>query len=56
MIGSAVSNLGGRLGLCRVGSCDRMYMDASRTAVRRFCSFACRSRIKVAAFRRRRHE
>ncbi|MFE2432891.1 CGNR zinc finger domain-containing protein [Streptomyces sp. NPDC059373] len=47
------SNLAGRLGVCTAPQCDRVYVDASRNAVRHFCSTACRSRVKAAAFRAR---
>ncbi|WP_406425614.1 CGNR zinc finger domain-containing protein [Streptomyces sp. NBC_01589] len=47
------SNLAGRLGVCTATHCDRVYVDASRNAVRHFCSSACRSRVKAAAFRAR---
>jgi predicted RNA-binding Zn ribbon-like protein len=47
------SNLAGRLGVCTAPHCDRVYVDASRNAVRHFCSTACRSRVKAAAFRAR---
>ena len=32
---------------------DRVYVDTSRNATRRFCSTACQSRTKAAAFRAR---
>ncbi len=47
------SDLAGRLGVCAAPHCDRVYVDASRNAVRHFCSTACRSRVKAAAFRAR---
>ena len=43
----------GRLGVCRAEGCDRVYIDVSRNASRRFCSEACLNRTKVAAFRAR---
>jgi predicted RNA-binding Zn ribbon-like protein len=43
----------GRLGVCRAEACDRVYVDVSRNASRRFCSEACLNRTKVAAFRAR---
>lgn len=43
----------GRLGVCRAEGCDRVYVDVSRNASRRFCSEACLNRTKVAAFRAR---
>ncbi len=45
------SDLGGRLGVCGAPRCDRVYVDASRNATRRFCSTACQNRVKAAAFR-----
>ncbi|MBP8535531.1 CGNR zinc finger domain-containing protein [Streptomyces sp. MK37H] len=47
------SDLAGRLGVCRAPQCDRVYVDNSRNAVRQFCSTACQSRVKAAAFRAR---
>ncbi|MFB4285309.1 CGNR zinc finger domain-containing protein [Nonomuraea sp. MTCD27] len=47
------SDLGGRLGVCQARRCDRVYVDASRNAVRQFCSRSCQSRTKAAAFRAR---
>ena len=44
----------GRLGVCAAERCDRVYVDTSRNATRRFCSTACQSRTKAAAFRARR--
>ncbi|AUG82046.1 hypothetical protein CFP65_7467 [Kitasatospora sp. MMS16-BH015] len=44
----------GRLGLCAAPRCDRVYVDTSRNAGRQFCSTACQSRVKAAAFRARR--
>jgi predicted RNA-binding Zn ribbon-like protein len=43
----------GRLGVCRAEGCDRVYVDVSRNASRRFCSEACLNRTKVANFRAR---
>lgn len=48
------SDLGGRLGSCAAERCDRVYVDTSRNATRRFCSTTCQSRTKAAAFRARR--
>lgn len=48
------SELAGRLGVCGAPRCDRVYVDTSRNAVRRFCSAPCQSRVKAAAFRARR--
>ncbi|WP_346012449.1 CGNR zinc finger domain-containing protein [Streptomyces sp. SID3343] len=50
------SDLAGRLGVCRAPRCDRVYVDGSRNAVRQFCSTACQSRVKAAAFRARKVE
>ena len=47
------SDLAGRLGVCAAERCDRVYVDTSRNATRRFCSTACQSRTKAAAFRAR---
>lgn len=46
-------SLAGRLGVCRAGRCDRVYVDTSRNAARQFCSTACQNRTKAAAFRAR---
>jgi predicted RNA-binding Zn ribbon-like protein len=43
----------GRLGVCRAEACDRVFVDVSRNASRRFCSESCLNRTKVAAFRAR---
>ena len=48
------SDLAGRLGVCAAPRCDRVYVDTSRNASRRFCSTACQNRVKAAAFRARR--
>ncbi len=47
------SDLHGRLGVCTAERCDRVYVDTSRNGTRRFCSTACQSRVKAAAFRAR---
>jgi len=47
------SSLHGRLGVCTAPRCDRVYVDVSRNGSRRFCSTACQSRVKAAAFRAR---
>ncbi|MDH6108698.1 putative RNA-binding Zn ribbon-like protein [Kitasatospora sp. MAP12-15] len=47
------SELAGRLGVCQADRCDRVYVDGSRNAARQFCSTACQSRTKAAAFRAR---
>ncbi len=49
-------DLSDRLGVCRAARCDRVYVDTSRNAARQFCSTACQSRTKAAAFRARRQE
>lgn len=48
------SELAGRLGVCGAPHCDRVFVDSSRNSARRFCSAACQSRVKAAAFRARR--
>ncbi|MGH3503450.1 MAG: CGNR zinc finger domain-containing protein [Nocardioidaceae bacterium] len=45
------SDFAGRLGVCEATRCDRVYVDASRNGAKRFCSTACQSRAKAAAFR-----
>lgn len=47
------SDLAGRLGLCRADPCDRVFVDTSKNAGRRFCSTRCQSRVKAAAHRAR---
>ena len=47
------SELAGRLGVCRAQHCDRVFVDTSKNSVRQFCSSACQSRVKAAAFRAR---
>jgi predicted RNA-binding Zn ribbon-like protein len=47
------SDLAGRLGVCSAPHCDRVYVDTSRNWARQFCSAACQSRVKAAAFRAR---
>lgn len=47
------SHLAGRLGVCSADLCDRVYIDTSRNAARRFCSTPCQNRTKTAAFRAR---
>lgn len=42
-----------RLGVCAARGCDRVYVDASRNARRRFCSSGCANRTHVADHRRR---
>jgi predicted RNA-binding Zn ribbon-like protein len=43
-----------RLGTCQATDCERVFLDLSKNASRRFCSTTCQNRIKAAAFRRRR--
>lgn len=50
------SDLAGRLGVCRAPRCDRTYVDTSRNGARQFCSTACQSRVKAAAYRARQAE
>jgi predicted RNA-binding Zn ribbon-like protein len=45
---------GGRLGTCADHGCDRVFVDRSKNASRRFCSTTCQNRVKAAAHRRRR--
>ncbi|GAA4206521.1 CGNR zinc finger domain-containing protein [Actinocatenispora rupis] len=42
-----------RLGVCSAPACDRVYVDLSKNAHRRFCSTRCQNRVKTAAYRRR---
>ena len=42
-----------RLGICSADRCDRVFVDVSRNASKRFCSTACQNRAKAAAFRAR---
>jgi len=48
------SDMSGRLGVCAAPHCDRVYVDTSRNAIRRFCCTSCQNRVKTAAFRGRR--
>jgi predicted RNA-binding Zn ribbon-like protein len=41
----------GRLGVCAAPRCDRVFVDISRNATRRFCSTSCQNRVKAASFR-----
>lgn len=43
-----------RLGTCDADDCDRVWIDTSRNARRRFCSDRCATRTHVAAHRARR--
>ena len=47
------SDLAGRLGVCLADRCDRVYVDTSKNASRRFCSTACQNRVKAATYRAR---
>lgn len=47
------SDLAGRLGVCEAAPCDRVYVDTSKNAGKRFCSTRCQSRVKAAAHRAR---
>jgi predicted RNA-binding Zn ribbon-like protein len=40
-----------RLGLCSASRCDRVFVDTSKNATRRYCSASCQNRTKMAAFR-----
>ena len=51
MIGSGWAD---RLGTCAGNDCDRVFVDLSKNASRRFCSTTCQNRVKAAAFRLRR--
>jgi predicted RNA-binding Zn ribbon-like protein len=42
-----------RLGTCAGDRCADVYIDASPAGDRRFCSITCQTRMRVAAFRRR---
>lgn len=42
-----------RLGLCAALKCDRVFVDTSKNATRRFCSISCQNRTKTAASRAR---
>ncbi len=48
------SDLAGRLGVCEADRCDRVYVDTTKNAKRRFCSTACQNRTKTQAYRARR--
>ncbi|BCJ28778.1 CGNR zinc finger domain-containing protein [Actinocatenispora sera] len=43
-----------RLGICTGRACADVFVDASPTHDRRFCSVTCQNRARVAAYRRRR--
>lgn len=42
-----------RLRVCEAERCDVVFLDATRSATRRFCSTPCQNRTKVAAHRAR---
>ncbi len=44
---------GHRLGICNATRCDRVFVDTTKNATRRYCSTACQNRAKIAAFRSR---
>ncbi|WP_205718328.1 CGNR zinc finger domain-containing protein [Actinomadura sp. WMMA1423] len=44
----------GRLGVCTAPNCADVFIDASPTRDRRYCSVTCQSRVRAAAFRSRR--
>lgn len=44
---------GHRLGICNASRCDRVFVDTTKNATRRYCSTACQNRAKIAAFRSR---
>jgi predicted RNA-binding Zn ribbon-like protein len=45
---------GDRLGVCTGRACADVFVDASPTRDRRYCSVTCQNRARVAAYRRRR--
>jgi predicted RNA-binding Zn ribbon-like protein len=51
MVGNGMDD---RLGTCESPDCDRVFLDLSKNASRRFCSTTCQNRVKAAAFRLRR--
>jgi hypothetical protein len=42
-----------RFGTCAAAQCDRAYVDLTKNGSRRYCSDACSSRAKTAAYRSR---
>lgn len=53
-LASVICDLGvTRLGVCAATDCERVYVDTSPNASRRYCSDRCSSRANVAAFRAR---
>ena len=47
------SDYADRFGLCDAAACERVFVDVSKNARRRFCSTLCQSRAKAALFRAR---
>lgn len=47
------SDAADRLGVCHADACDRVYVDTTKNASKRFCSSSCQNRAKAAAFRAR---
>lgn len=45
-----------RLGVCQADACDRVLVDTTRNANKRFCSTSCQNRAKAAAFRARQRD
>lgn len=43
-----------RLGTCGAAGCERVFLDESKNASRRFCSTTCNNRMRSATYRRRR--
>lgn len=42
-----------RIGTCAGSGCERVFLDESKNASRRFCSTTCNNRARSAAYRRR---
>jgi hypothetical protein len=42
-----------RFGQCQASKCGRVYVDLTRNGARRYCSDACNSRMRMAAYRNR---
>jgi predicted RNA-binding Zn ribbon-like protein len=54
-LATLVTDLGAlRLGVCRAGGCEQVFVDTSPNSSRRYCSDRCSSRANVAAHRARR--
>jgi hypothetical protein len=43
----------GRVGACAANDCQRIFVDESKNASKRFCSTRCQNRMKAIAFRAR---